>query len=74
MTEETEKLYQELKKLADEDGYTLQPDQEILEDLLIGLVENEIRYGYRACPCRLASGILAKDMDIICPCDYRDLD
>jgi len=76
MTEETGKLYQELKKLADEDGYTLQPDQEILEDLLIGLVENEKRYGYRSCPCRLASGILAEDMDIICPCDYRapDLD
>lgn len=71
---ETEKLYQELKKLADEDGYTLQPDNEILEDLLIGLVENEKRYGYRACPCRLASGTLADDMDIICPCDYRDPD
>ncbi|MEM3551946.1 MAG: ferredoxin-thioredoxin reductase catalytic domain-containing protein [Candidatus Bathyarchaeia archaeon] len=27
-----------------------------------------------SCPCRLASGILELDRDIICPCDYRDLD
>ena len=74
MTEETENLCRELKKMADEDGYTLQPDKEILEDLLIGLIENEKRYGYHACPCRLASGELAEDMDIICPCDYRDPD
>ncbi|MBW6517477.1 MAG: ferredoxin:glutaredoxin reductase [ANME-2 cluster archaeon] len=74
MNEETEALYAELKQLADEGGYTMQSDTVILEDLLIGLVENEKRYGYRSCPCRLASGTLAKDMDIICPCDYRDPD
>ena len=71
MNKEAEDLYQELKKYADEDDYILQPDEDILEDLLIGLIENEKRYGYRACPCRLASGVLADDMDIICPCDYR---
>jgi ferredoxin-thioredoxin reductase catalytic chain len=74
MKKEEEKLYQELKKLVDEDGYILQPDEDILEDLLIGLIENEKRYGFRSCPCRLASGILVNDMDIICPCDYRDPD
>ena len=74
MNEETEALYRELKQLADEDGYNLQPDKAILDDLLIGLVENEKRYGYHSCPCRLAAGTLADDMDIICPCDYRDPD
>ncbi len=74
MNKDTEALYRELKQLADEDGYILQSDKVILEDLLIGLIENEKRYGYRSCPCRLASGTLADDMDIICPCDYRDPD
>jgi rubrerythrin len=27
-----------------------------------------------ACPCRLASGNKPDDIDIICPCDYRDAD
>ncbi len=39
-----------------------------------GLQANEQRYGYPSCPCRLASGILEYDRDIICPCDYRDPD
>jgi ferredoxin-thioredoxin reductase catalytic subunit len=35
---------------------------------------NGQRYGYWACPCRLATGIRKEDLDIICPCDYRDID
>jgi ferredoxin-thioredoxin reductase catalytic subunit/rubredoxin len=39
-----------------------------------GLKVNEDRYGYPSCPCRLATGKLEIDRDIICPCDYRDPD
>jgi ferredoxin-thioredoxin reductase catalytic subunit len=38
------------------------------------LKRNEERYGYPSCPCRVASGNLELDRDIICPCDYRDPD
>ncbi len=55
-------------------GYYLNPDVDFLEDLLEGLKRNEERYGYSACPCRLASGRFELDRDIICPCDYRDPD
>lgn len=67
-------LNQELKKIADEEGYTLNPDKSVLNEILEGLLKNELRYGYRSCPCRLASGILVEDQDIICPCEYRDAD
>jgi ferredoxin-thioredoxin reductase catalytic subunit len=55
-------------------GYYLHPDKDFLKDLLEGLKRNEERYGYPACPCRLASGKFEFDRDIICPCDYRDPD
>ena len=55
-------------------GYNLTPDPELLKGLLEGLKTNEERYGYPSCPCRLASGKLEWDRDIICPCDYRDPD
>ena len=55
-------------------GYYLNPDPEFLRNLLEGLKSNEERYGYPSCPCRLASGKLEFDRDIICPCDYRDPD
>ena len=55
-------------------GYYLNPDIDFTDALLESLIVNESRYGYRACPCRLAMGKRAEDLDIICPCDYRDPD
>lgn len=55
-------------------GFYLTPDPALLQDLLKGLQKNEERYGYPSCPCRLASGKLELDRDIICPCDYRNPD
>jgi ferredoxin-thioredoxin reductase catalytic chain len=55
-------------------GYYLNPDPKFLQSLLEGLKQNEERYGYPSCPCRLASGKFEFDRDIICPCDYRDPD
>jgi ferredoxin-thioredoxin reductase catalytic chain len=55
-------------------GYYLTPQQDLLGMFLEGLKTNEERYGYPSCPCRLATGKLDLDRDIICPCDYRDPD
>lgn len=63
-----------LAKETLEGGYRLNPDTEFVKNLVRGLLKNEKRYGYRACPCRLASGKKDEDLDIICPCDYRDAD
>jgi len=45
-----------------------------LHQLLESLLKNKERYGYMACPCRLASGDRKKDEDILCPCEYREAD
>jgi ferredoxin-thioredoxin reductase catalytic subunit len=71
---EIDRLYIILKKDAEGAGYFLNPDVEFTKNLVRGLLKNEQRYGYRACPCRLASGKKEEDLDIICPCDYRDPD
>jgi len=67
-------LYERLKREAEAAGYYLNPDVDFVLDLMEGLLTNEERYGYWACPCRLADGEREKDLDIICPCDYRDPD
>jgi len=68
------KVRQRAESDAKTHGYYLNPDSEFLKNLLEGLKRNEERYGYPSCPCRLASGKLELDRDIICPCDYRDPD
>jgi ferredoxin-thioredoxin reductase catalytic subunit len=69
-----QELYERLEREAQESGYFLNPDHEFVLDLMQGILTNEARYGYWACPCRLADGDRKKDLDIICPCDYRDPD
>ncbi len=71
---EIERLYGELRADAESGGYHLNPDMVMTRELIKGLLANEKRYGYRSCPCRLASGNKDEDLDIICPCDYRDPD
>jgi len=72
--EEIELEYNKLKKEAIESGYNLNPDEDFTKQLIESLLINNKRYGYPSCPCRLATGIKENDLDIICPCDYRDQD
>jgi len=71
---EIDRIYERLKDEAEASGYHLNPDIEFTKALIRSLLINEKRYGYWACPCRLAEGSKEADLDIICPCDYRDSD
>jgi ferredoxin-thioredoxin reductase catalytic chain len=68
---DVEKLYEILKKAQEAKGYYFNRDKARVFDLLEALILNKERYGYMACPCRLASGDRDNDKDIICPCIYR---
>ena len=72
--EEVDRSFQKLRKDTEAGGYHLNPDEEFTKELLYGLLYNEKRYGHWACPCRLSDGDKEEDLDIICPCDYRDPD
>jgi ferredoxin-thioredoxin reductase catalytic chain len=67
-------LHERLDRDARNGGYQLNPDIPFTRALVEGLLVNQDRYGYQACPCRLAAGARNEDLDIICPCDYRDPD
>ncbi|MEI6518968.1 MAG: ferredoxin-thioredoxin reductase catalytic domain-containing protein [bacterium] len=66
-----------VKRLNDEaeaSGYHLNPDMEMTESIVEGLLANDTKFGYMVCPCRFGIGDAAADRDIVCPCDYRDDD
>ncbi|HMK53638.1 MAG TPA: ferredoxin-thioredoxin reductase catalytic domain-containing protein [Methanobacteriaceae archaeon] len=71
---QVDQYYQNLKIEGEAAGYHLNPDEEFTKELLTSILINKERYGYGACPCRLASGNKEEDLDLICPCDYRDPD
>ncbi len=68
------KLFEMLRKVQEPQGYYFNVDRERTFELLEALIHNKERYGYMACPCRLASGDRDNDKDIICPCVYRTPD
>jgi len=55
-------------------NYRLNPDKSHTERVLEQIRVDIDRYGYAACPCRLIRGDKEANLDIICPCDYRDAD
>jgi len=72
--EEVDQVYRRLNQEAEKSGYHLNPDIEFTKELVRGLLANERRYGYWSCPCRLSADTKEEDLDIICPCYYRDPD
>ena len=71
---DAKQIYEMLKKAQEPKGYYFNTDKVRVFDLLKALIINKDRYGYMACPCRLASGDKENDKDIICPCVYREPD
>ncbi len=68
---EIQELFDKLKRIQEPKGYYFNKDKDFVFELLESLLINKERYGYMACPCRLASGSYEDDRDILCPCVYR---
>jgi ferredoxin-thioredoxin reductase catalytic subunit len=73
MDEKKEKL--ELKKrmedYAESKGFHLNPNEKILDFVLMGLLKNKEKKGEIYCPCRVTTGNKEKDKEIICPCVFH---
>ncbi len=67
-------LYEKLLAVQGKKGLLFNKDRSKTLELLEALLVNRKRYGYMSCPCRLASGDLENDRDIICPCRYCEQD
>ncbi len=65
-------FYTYLLEYASKRGYKLNPDQEMLERIIKGMIKIEENKGQRYCPCRLVTGDKAADEKIICPCVYHE--
>ena len=72
--EQIAKLHDQLKRFQEPKGYFFNKDREMVDELLCQLLVTKGRYGYMACPCRVANGNYELDKDIICPCTYRKED
>lgn len=66
-----EELLDSLKRYAESQGFDINPDKDVVNFVVQGLLRNEEKFGYRYCPCRAVTGDKKLDARIICPCAYH---
>ena len=59
------------KKYAEKQDFQLNPDTDLVNEIVHGMLKNEKKFGYRYCPCRTVTGDQLQDAHIICPCVYH---
>ncbi|MEM1689257.1 MAG: ferredoxin-thioredoxin reductase catalytic domain-containing protein [Candidatus Hadarchaeales archaeon] len=72
MDQEIYELRKRMERYARMKGYSLNPDEGIVNMILRGLLENKKRHGYQYCPCRALTGNPAEDQPKICPCRWHE--
>lgn len=53
------------------DKFVLNSDMQVVTDVAIGIFDNEVKKGFKYCPCRLPTGNKVKDLELICPCNFK---
>lgn len=46
-------------------------NQEVVERLALGVLNNEEKFGLKFCPCRLRTKDKEKDFKLVCPCNFK---
>ena len=68
---EFKRLLKQYRDYAKDNGFRLNPDKKVVNQLIKALLEREKKYGKRYCPCRRVKNIQKEDDKIICPCVYH---
>jgi ferredoxin-thioredoxin reductase catalytic subunit len=66
---------EELKKIWEKftvkNDFILNPDQQHVDEVADGVLVQEKKFGLKLCPCRLRDGSQQRDLELICPCNFK---
>lgn len=71
MEEKINNLIKEYETYAKKKGFKLNPNKEVVRNIVKILLEKEEKLGSRYCPCRRLGEDQEKNKEIICPCVYH---
>jgi ferredoxin-thioredoxin reductase catalytic subunit len=69
--EELKKVWENFTK---DNDFVLNPDKKHVDMLADGELKNETKHGLKLCPCRLRDGSFERDLELICPCNFKSQD
>jgi len=56
---------------TEKNDFMLNPDSKHVDIVVDGVLENEKKFGLKLCPCRLRDGTPQRDLELICPCNFK---
>ena len=56
---------------CEKNDFILNPDMDHVNTIIEGVLKNEKKYGLKLCPCRLRDGTRQRDLELICPCNFK---
>lgn len=71
---EPEELRKAWENFTENNDFKLNPDKEHVDMIISGVLENEKKHGLKLCPCRLRDGKRERDLELICPCNFKTHD
>ena len=66
-----EELIKAWERFAEANDFRLNPDSKMVDMLAKGVLENEKKHGLKLCPCRLRDGTKERDLELLCPCNFK---
>jgi ferredoxin-thioredoxin reductase catalytic subunit len=66
-----EELIKSWANFTENNDFVLNPDKWQVEKVADGVLENEKKFGLKLCPCRLRNGTRERDLELICPCNFK---
>lgn len=66
--EKIKKVWQDFTQKND---FILNPNASQVDRIADGVLALEKQYGLKLCPCRLKNGSRQKDLELICPCNFK---
>ncbi len=68
---EPEELRKAWENFTENNDFQLNPDKSHVDFIVNGVLVNEKKYGLKLCPCRLRDGSRDRDLELICPCNFK---
>ncbi|MBW2992263.1 ferredoxin:thioredoxin reductase [Candidatus Woesearchaeota archaeon] len=66
-----EELRKAWENFTEKNDFILNPDKAHVDIVIDGVLKNEEKFGLKLCPCRLRDGSRERDLELICPCNFK---
>jgi len=66
-----EELMKVWENFAGKNDFMLNPDGGHVSGVADGVLNNEKTQGLKLCPCRIGDGTRERDLELLCPCNFK---